>query len=218
MGKFIQDHNLLFGFRQTITDEQEDLINLILAPTSEVQYIFVEAEAGTGKTQMAVIGAKLRGKKLRYIFAPVNEDEQGYLPGDTQEKDEPYLAPLKQALVKIGEKPEQSIFNKKEFHPHAWVYAHSHSYERGSNYEDETVIVEEAQNFTKHQLRKVLTRPHDNSKTIIIGNIKQCDLPNPADSGFEEYMIHGIGIAWIRKVQLTENFRGRGAKWADSIK
>lgn len=215
-----QKGNLLFGFKQTITQEQEELLELIQAPTEKVQIIILEAEAGTGKTQFATIGARLREKPFRYIFAPVQENSQGFLPGDIVEKSEPYTAPLKQALAKINEDPEKSIFDprvNKFMNSHAWVHAHAHTFERGTNYEDETVFIDEAQNFTKHELRKILTRCHDNCKIIIAGNLKQCDLQDPLDSGYEDYMYHSQGLNWIRKVQLTVNFRGRVAKWADSI-
>jgi predicted ribonuclease YlaK len=212
--------NMLFGFRETMTSEQHEMLDLILAPTEEVNIVIVEAEAGTGKTQIATIGAKLRGKKMRYIFAPVCEDEQGYLPGDIVEKSDPYVSPIKQALLKINEDPSKAIYDSRlnEFmNKDAWVYAHAHTYERGVNYEDETVIIDEAQNFTEHQLRKILTRCHDNTKIIVIGNVKQCDLEDPTMSGFEPYMYHAHGQDWIRKIHLTKNFRGRIAKWADSI-
>jgi predicted ribonuclease YlaK len=211
--------NMLFGFRETMTDEQHELLDLILAPTEEVQIIIVEALAGTGKTQMATIGAKLRGKKMRYIFSPVQEGSQGYLPGDIIEKSEPYTAPIKQALEKIFEKPD-AIFDPRlnEFmNKKAWVYAHPHTFERGTNYEDETIVIDEAQNFTKHDLRKIITRCHDNCKIIIIGNSKQCDLQDKSTSGFAPYVQHAIGHDWIKKVHLTHNFRGRVAQWADEI-
>lgn len=212
--------SLYFGFKETMTHEQKRFVDLILSPVEDVNIIFVEAEAGTGKTQMATIGAKLRGKRMRYIFAPVAEDEQGFLPGDIVEKSDPYTAPLKQALRKIGEDPESAIFDprlNKFMNDKAWVFAHPHTYERGVNYEDETVIVDEAQNFTVHQLRKIITRNIDSSKLIIIGNIKQCDLEDPSTSGFEPYMYHAHNIPWIKKINLTKNFRGRVAKWGDSI-
>jgi phosphate starvation-inducible PhoH-like protein/PhoH-like ATPase len=78
------------------------------------------------------------------------------------------------------------------------------------------VIIDEAQNFTHHELRKVLSRCTDSCKVIVIGNVKQCDI-DPRKSGFEAYMYHGLGHDWIRKVRLTKNFRGRVAQWADAI-
>jgi predicted ribonuclease YlaK len=204
--------NMLFGFHKTITNEQKDLLELILAPTEEVQIIFIDALAGTGKTQAAVMGAKLRQKKLRYIFAGgVNEDDLGYLPGEKFEKEAPYLTPLKQALTKIRD--DASKINTLS----GWVVAHSDTYERGVTYEDETVIIEEAQNYTMHKLRKIITRCSDSCKVIVIGNMKQCDLKDPSDSGFHPYYSHSFGERWTRRATLTHNFRGRLAQWADEI-
>jgi phosphate starvation-inducible protein PhoH and related proteins len=203
--------SMLFGFHRSITDEQRSLLKAILAPTEEAQIIIVEASAGTGKTLISAMGAKLRGKKMRYIFSPVNEDELGYLPGELNEKEAPYLAPLKQALLKLRDDP--SKINNGTF----WVSAHSHVYERGVNYEDETVIIEEAQNFTLHQLRKILTRCADSCKVILIGNDKQIDLCDTSLSGFKPYRDYSYGESWIKRINLTTNFRGRISSWADNI-
>jgi phosphate starvation-inducible protein PhoH and related proteins len=219
MSKKFKD-SMLFGYRETMTDEQHEMLNLITEPVEVSKVIFVEAEAGSGKTLIATMGAKLRGVTARYIFAPVNEDEQGFLPGDIKEKSEPYVAPLKQALVKINEDPNNAIFDDRLnafMNSKAWIHAHPHTYERGVNYENETVIIDEAQNFTKAQLRKIITRCHDNTKIIIIGNIKQCDLPDVSDSGLQSYMDHGGNKWFVRHVKLTKNFRGNVARWADEI-
>lgn len=211
----IPKDSLLFGYAHTITDEQYKVLEAIIAPTDEVQIILLEAQAGTGKTFISTMGAYLRAQqykaKMRYIFAPVNEDELGFLPGELYEKEAPYLSPVKQALLKL--KCDPTKVNSGSF----WVTAHSHVYERGVNYENETIIIDEAQNFTLHQLRKIITRCSDNCKIIIMGNIKQTDLRNPEDSGFKPYINHSYGHHWIKRFQLTHNFRGRVAQWADQI-
>jgi predicted ribonuclease YlaK len=203
--------SMLFGFQKSITEEQYNLLQAILAPTEEVQLIIVEAQAGTGKTLMATMGAKLRQKKMRYIFSPVNEDELGFLPGELADKEAPYLQPLKQALIKLRDDP--SKINNGTF----WVTAKSHVYERGVNYEDETIIIDEAQNFTTHQLRKIITRCSDSCKIILIGNVKQIDLVDHSLSGLQPYINHSYGERWAKRLQLTTNFRGRVAAWADEI-
>jgi predicted ribonuclease YlaK len=215
-----KENNLLFGFAHTMTGEQWTLYDYIIAPVEHTQIIFVEAEAGTGKTQIATIGAKMRGVNARYIFAPVAEGAQGFLPGDRVEKDEPYLAPIKEALRKIRE--EDAIIDPRlswisSHNRTAWMHAHSHTYERGRTYENETIIIDEAQNFTLHELRKVLTRCADSCKVIVIGNTKQCDLADKHQSGFEPFMFHACFAEWTAKVKLTKNFRGRVAQWADAI-
>lgn len=212
--------SMLFGFHSTITDEQQDFLDLILEPVSKTQIIIVEAQAGTGKTQIATIGAKLRGTNMRYIFAPVQEGAQGFLPGDIVDKSRPYTAPVEQALIKINEDPQRVMFDPRLntfMNSTAWVNSHPHTFERGKNYEDETVVIDEAQNFTKDELRKTITRCADSCKIIITGNIKQCDLLDKTLSGFEPYIYHSKGLPWIKKIELNHNFRGRVAQWADSI-
>jgi predicted ribonuclease YlaK len=98
-----------------------------------------------------------------------------------------------------------------------WISAHSHTYERGVNYEDETIIIDEVQNFTLHQLRKIITRCADSCKVILIGNLRQCDLVDSSLSGLKPYIDHSYGERWIRRLRLTHNFRGRVAQWADEI-
>lgn len=211
----IPKDSLLFGYHNTITDEQFAVLEAIVSPTEEVQIILLEAQAGTGKTFITTMGAKLRAQqyksKMRYIFAPVNEDELGFLPGELFEKEAPYLSPVKQALLKLKDDPTKinSI--------NGWVMAHSHVYERGINYENETIIIDEAQNFTTHYLRKIITRCADSCKIILIGNEKQIDLVNPALSGFKPYINHSYGQQWIKRLHLNHNFRGRVAQWADEI-
>jgi predicted ribonuclease YlaK len=204
--------NMLFGYRSSITDEQYDLLQAILAPTEEIQLIIVEAQAGTGKTFISTMGAKLRKKRMRYIFAPTNEDILGFLPGELGEKEAPYLSPVKQAVLKLREDPTKAINTMN-----GWISAHSHTYERGVNYEDETIIIDEFQNFTTHQLRKIITRCADNCKVILIGNSKQCDLADPSLSGLKPYIDHSYGERWIQRLRLTHNFRGRLAQWGDEI-
>lgn len=204
--------SLLFGYHNTITTEQYDVLQAIVAPVEDVQILIIEAQAGTGKTFISTMGAKLRKKKARYIFAPVNEDELGFLPGELFEKEAPYLSPVKQALLKIREDPGKALNTAS-----GWMTAHSHVYERGVNYEDETIIIDECQNFTLHQLRKIITRCADSCKIVLIGNIKQIDLPDPEQSGFKPYINHSYGMPWIKRYQLRTNFRGRVAQWGDEI-
>lgn len=207
--------SLLFGYRNTITDEQYKILEAIVAPVEEIQVIMIEAQAGTGKTFISTMGAKLRWQqykaRMRYIFAPVNEDELGFLPGELFEKEAPYLSPIKQALMKLKDDPTK--INSVS----SWVLAHSHVYERGVNYENETIIIDEAQNFTLHQLRKIITRCADNCKIIIIGNNKQTDLDDIENSGFKPYWNHSYGYSWIQRYKLKHNFRGRVAQWGDEI-
>lgn len=208
--------NMLFGFADKLTDEQRVYVDSIF----DRQLTIVNARSGTGKTTLAVACAKIIGKPLVYIFAPVEEDELGYTPGDIEEKESKYIVPLLDALAEIRE--DQRFALKREDMPefmakNAWVTAKSHVFARGTNIKGSTVIIDEAQNFTKGQLRKVLTRIHDDCKVIVIGHVGQVDLDDGVQSGFSPYIEHFRDKKYANVCELSWNFRGRLANDADAI-
>lgn len=214
----LPDGNLLFGFEPKLTDEQRIYVDSIF----DKQLTMVNARSGTGKTTLAVACARLIGKPLVYIFAPVEEGVMGYRPGTQSDKEREYLQPLKDALLEIGENPSQVIYD--EGNPEAlktgmvWVYPKSHIFARGTNIKDSVVIIAESQNFTKGELRKVLTRIHDNCTVVVEGHTGQCDLNDPGQSGFSPYIEHFRGKPYASVCELNWNFRGRLANDADEIK
>lgn len=208
--------NLLFGFAPKLTDEQREYVDSIF----DNQLTIVNAQAGTGKTTLAVACAKLLGKPLVYTFAPVEERSLGFTPGTAEEKEAKYLTPLIDALTEIREDPRTSIYreNNPDFiNEGAWITARSHVYMRGTNIKDATLIIDEAQNFTRGDLKKVLTRVHDSTTVIMIGHDGQCDLPKPEKSGFVPYIEHFRGKPYCKVVTLTKNFRGQLAQDADEL-
>jgi phosphate starvation-inducible protein PhoH and related proteins len=210
-------NNLLFGFEPKLTDEQREYVNSIF----DNQLTIVNARSGTGKTTLAVACAKIICKPLVYIFAPVEEKRMGYRPGSQTEKEREYLQPLKDALMEINEPPEKVIYSEENIEAqkagHVWVYPMSHTFARGINLKDKTVIIAEAQNFTRGELKKVLTRIHDSCTVIIEGHDGQCDLPDPKKSGFVPYIEHFRDEPYCKVIELTKNFRGRLAQKADEL-
>lgn len=99
----------------------------------------------------------------------------------------------------------------------AWIEAKSHIFMRGTNIKDSTLIIDEAANFTRGDLKKVLTRVHDSTKVIMIGHTEQCDLPDPSKSGFLPYLEHFRNEPYVKVIELTTNFRGRLAQKADEL-
>lgn len=225
MAKKFDSASMFFGLRERMTSEQEDYLQALMNP--EVQIVIVNAKAGTGKTTLAVGAAKLliaqkKYQELFYTFAPVEEDSMGYTPGDVFEKEQKYHTPLMDALHEINEVPSQAIINPldaigaKKNVEKGWVKVASHTFLRGTNIKNKVVIIDEAQNFTIEQLRKVLTRCHDNCKVILIGHTGQCDIDNKK-SGFKAYINHAEKFDKARVVELTKSFRGELAEWADDI-
>jgi len=149
--------------------------------------VFGIGPAGTGKTYLAVamaVSMLLRKAVRRIILArPAVEagEKLGFLPGDMQEKVNPYLRPLYDALYDMleTEKVEKSIErNIIEIAPIAFM--------RGRTLSDAFIILDEAQNATGEQMKMFLTRIGLNSKTVVTGDITQIDLPSGQKSGLVE--------------------------------
>jgi phosphate starvation-inducible PhoH-like protein len=209
--------NLLFGFAEKLTNEQKEYVNSIF----DNQLTIVNARSGTGKTTLAVACAKIIGKPLLYIFSPVEEQTLGYTPGTVEEKEAKYITPLKDALLEINEDPSRSIESEDNLENmksgKAWVKPISHVFARGTNIKEKTVIIDEAQNFTKSELKKVLTRIHDSCTVVIIGHIGQIDLDRPTESGFAAYIEHFKKKEYCHVCDLSWNFRGKLANDADEL-
>lgn len=155
--------------------------------------------AGTGKTYLAVamaVSALLAKKVSRIILVrPAVEagEKLGFLPGSLQEKVDPYLRPLYDALydlvdpIKIDKMLETNVI---EIAPLAFM--------RGRTLNDAFIIMDEAQNTTTEQMKMFVTRLGNNSKAVITGDLTQTDLPNPKKSGLLEALQVLDGVEGIR--------------------
>jgi phosphate starvation-inducible PhoH-like protein len=161
--------------------------------------------AGTGKTYLAVAMAvaALQTKEVyRLILTrPAVEagEKLGFLPGDLQEKVDPYLRPLYDALFDImGPELFQKHFEKGtiEIAPLAYM--------RGRTLEDAFIILDEAQNTTPEQMKMFLTRLGFGSKAVVTGDVTQVDLPKGATSGLSEVGRIFSGINDIAVVHLSD--------------
>jgi len=149
--------------------------------------VFGVGPAGTGKTYLAVamgIAALLSKRVNRIVLArPAVEagERLGFLPGTLQEKVDPYLRPLYDALYDMLEPDKVDRYLEKnviEIAPIAFM--------RGRTLNDAFVILDEAQNTTSEQMKMFVTRLGFNSKAVITGDITQIDLPNSNRSGLLE--------------------------------
>ena len=199
-----------------MTDEQRVYVDSIF----DNQLTMVNAKAGTGKTTLAVACAAILGKPLIYTFSPVEEGSLGFTPGTQEEKESKYITPLLDALEEIGEDPRLVLYredNPDFMNKPTWVKAMSHVFMRGSNIKDSTLIIDEAANMTRGDLKKILTRVHDSTKVIMIGHTEQCDLPKASTSGFAPYIEHFKDEPYAKVCELTVNFRGKLANHADRL-
>lgn len=219
--KTLKNHQF-YGFE--LDEEQKNFRDAIWDENKLI--VFANARAGTGKTLIAVATANLlvQYKKydgIVYIVSPVQESKSGFLPGDADEKTRVYAEPLYDALNKIGVNTytainQESIMNKKE--GTGYIDCLSHLWLRGCNLENKVVIIDESQNMYKDELKKVLTRISDNSKTIVIGHTGQCDLyHNKENSGFAPYIEHFKNEPYAQICELTKNYRGMVSNRADEL-
>ena len=171
---------------------------------AENDIVFGIGPAGTGKTYLAVaMAAKALKEKAinRLIIArPAVEagEKLGFLPGDLQEKVNPYLRPLYDSLYDIlGTDKTQKLLEKNiiEIAPLAYM--------RGRTLDDAFIILDEAQNTTPEQMKMFLTRIGFGSKAVITGDVTQVDLPRGQYSGLLEARKTLGGIQGISFQQLS---------------
>ncbi len=155
--------------------------------------------AGTGKTYLAVAMAAsaLMAKRVSRIILvrPAVEagERLGFLPGSLQEKVDPYLRPLYDALYDLLDKERVDKMLEKgiiEIAPLAFM--------RGRTLSDAFIIMDEAQNTTNEQMKMFVTRLGMNSKAVITGDLTQIDLPNPKRSGLFEALSVLDGVEGVR--------------------
>jgi len=177
----------------------------------ENDMLFAIGPAGSGKTYTAIALAvrALKTKQVRKIILsrPAVEagEKLGFLPGDMKEKIDPYLQPLYDALedmippLKLKEYLETKVI---QIAPLAFM--------RGRTLNDAVIILDEAQNTTRPQIKMFLTRLGINGKMIITGDITQIDLPQTQQSGLVHAMrvlrqIRGIGTVEFNKKDIVRH-------------
>lgn len=172
---------------------------------------FALGPAGTGKTYIAIAlaVAALKNRQVRKLILsrPAVEagEKLGFLPGDMKDKIDPYLQPLYDALedmlppMKLKEYMENNVI---QIAPLAFM--------RGRTLNDAVIILDEAQNTTKHQMKMFLTRLGVNAKMIITGDVTQIDLPRNTQSGLLQALkilkdVNGIGLIEYAKKDIVRH-------------
>ena len=167
--------------------------------------VFGIGPSGTGKTYLAVamaVDALLTKEVSRIILArPAVEagERLGFLPGTLQEKVNPYLRPLYDALYDVLDPDRVERYLEKsiiEIAPIAFM--------RGRTLNDAFVILDEAQNTTSEQMKMFLTRLGFNSKAVVTGDVTQIDLPNGRRSGLVEAVEVVAKVTGISIIYFTE--------------
>lgn len=173
--------------------------------------VFGIGPAGTGKTYIAVAMAvnAFKNKEIQKIILarPAVEagEKLGFLPGDLQEKVDPYLRPLYDGLYDVLGRESATKLKEKEI-----IEVVPLAYMRGRTLDNSFIILDEAQNTTPEQMKMFLTRMGFGSKVVVTGDITQIDLPRGKKSGLVEAVkvlkgIKEIGFCYMKDVDVVRH-------------
>jgi len=199
-----------FGGRRTVQPKSLNQRRYLDA-IEKHDMVFGIGPAGTGKTYLAVamaISALLAKRVNRIILArPAVEagERLGFLPGTLQEKIDPYLRPLYDALYDMLDPEKVDCYLEKnviEIAPIAFM--------RGRTLNDSFVILDEAQNTTSEQMKMFVTRLGFNSKAVITGDVTQIDLPSARRSGLLEAVdvlkrVEGLSFVYFDQADVVRH-------------
>lgn len=173
--------------------------------------VFGVGPAGTGKTYLAVAMAvqAYKNKEVQKILLarPAVEagENLGFLPGDLQEKVDPYLRPLYDALFDILGKDTALRLKERDT-----IEVVPLAYMRGRTLDDSFIILDEAQNTSKEQMKMFLTRLGFGSKAVVTGDVTQIDLPKKKESGLNDALrvlngIKGIEFSFLNDSDVVRH-------------
>lgn len=173
--------------------------------------VFGIGPAGTGKTYIAVAMAvnAFKNKEVQKIILarPAVEagERLGFLPGDLQDKVDPYLRPLYDALYDVLGRDAALRLKEKEA-----IEVVPLAYMRGRTLDNSFIILDEAQNTTREQMKMFLTRMGFGSKVVVTGDVTQIDLPKGKKSGLVEAArvlrnIKGIEFCYLKDADVVRH-------------
>jgi phosphate starvation-inducible PhoH-like protein len=197
------------GFRRVYPRSKNQA--LYIQSMRENEICFCVGPAGTGKTYLAIAQAlyTVLSKKMRKLVLtrPVVEagESLGFLPGDLSQKIDPYLKPLYDAMESLV--PYDVIRRMEETRV---IEIAPLAYMRGRSLNDCMVILDEAQNTTKEQMKMFLTRIGSGARAVITGDATQIDLPRKAESGLLHAMeilkgIEGLNFSFLHTADVARN-------------
>ncbi|MCL1929217.1 MAG: PhoH family protein [Treponema sp.] len=210
----------LAALRDNLIQIPQGFVKVFPRSRNQAQYIqgmrdneisFCIGPAGTGKTYLAIAEALrlVLSKKMRKLVLtrPVVEagESLGYLPGDLAQKINPYLRPLYDAMEALV--PYETIHHMEETRV---IEVAPLAYMRGRSLNDCIVILDEAQNTTKEQMKMFLTRIGRGARAVITGDTTQIDLPRRIDSGLLHALsllsgVSGIFISYLNTADVVRN-------------
>lgn len=205
--------------------EQAFAVHAILNP--DIKLVCLQGVAGTGKTLLALAGSIHQRKRYKQIIlarpiVPLSNKDIGYLPGDAQEKINPYMMPLWDNLKYI--KNQFSETEKKykvieDMEKDGKILITPLAYIRGRSFADVIFIVDEAQNLTPHEVKTIITRAGENTKIIFTGDVQQIDTPFlDEESNGLSYLIDRLkGNKLFAHIKLEKGERSELANLANNL-
>ncbi|MFM7814536.1 MAG: PhoH family protein [Flavobacteriales bacterium] len=163
--------------------EQAFALHAILNP--EIRLVTISGVAGTGKTLLALAGSLEMKNHYDQLFlarpiVPLSNKEIGYLPGDAEEKINPYMQPLWDNLNYIKNQFGENEKKRKaidEMQSQGKITICPLAFIRGRSLSNCVMIVDEAQNLTPHEVKTIITRAGENTKIVLTGDVRQIDTP-----------------------------------------
>lgn len=220
----LRKNEKVFGI-QAKNHEQEFAFDALLAP--KISLVALTGKAGTGKTLLALAAALKQKDQFEEILVArpaveMSDKTLGFLPGDKDEKIDPYMMPIYDNLAVIREagKPKQRTNEPIR----EWAKANNIqvlvlNYIRGRSLADRFIIIDEAQNLTPHEVKTIITRAGVGTKIVIIGDVSQIDSPyqNERSNGLSYLIDKWLGQPEFVHVHLTQGERSPLADKAGRI-
>lgn len=187
----------------------------------DIQAVFCEAKAGTGKTTIAVLAGAYEVEKgnyerIIYVRNAIPLRNPGFLPGTIEEKESPYFMPLIEALDNVHPATYDVWLRENKVLPITTAFT------RGITWDNSFIIIDEAQNFDLYELQAVYTRCCDSCKIVTTGSLRQNDNKKikiyNGMNGFEVYMKHYKDFEGVVYHTLETNYRGKFANHADNVR
>lgn len=194
---------------------------------AEISLVALTGRAGTGKTLLALASALKQKEQFQEILVArplveMSDKTMGFLPGDKDEKIDPYMMPIYDNLAVIKEakgKDKNSEMPIREWAKTNTIYVLALNFIRGRSLAERFIIIDEAQNLTPHEIKTIITRAGEGTKIIVIGDISQIDSPyqNERSNGLSYLIDKWLGQPEFVHVHLTQGERSSLADKAGRI-
>ncbi|MDG2408165.1 MAG: PhoH family protein [Pirellulales bacterium] len=205
----------------------EQAFALTALMNDQIRLVTIAGKAGTGKTLLALAAALESRARYRQILlarpiVPLSNRDLGYLPGDIQDKLDPYMQPLFDNLNVIRnqfKENDQNALRIREMLDNGKLNITPLSYIRGRSLQKMFFIIDEAQNLTPHEVKTVITRAGERTKVVLTGDLQQIDQPylDALSNGLSHLINRMTGQPLYAHISLEKGERSELADLASSL-